>query len=266
MANLDDFFAKKDKKKKSKKGFSKANADVLAKNLEEQDRKEAKAEEKIPVVLATSEANKAQAASHQRDKQAEEEWKDYDETAPDYSNLKIEALKVESGEEEQEEEEHEINEDGEKVLVKKSDGGPWNKTQQQEAASVDENQDGDQARQTQREREKAELESSIGAPKGSVVGGSYVPPHMRGSQSTPSSGNTVTATRGGPRKTKHVPDMNSEIYFPSLSAAGAPSDQHPSERDFEEVKSSGGSSQHTSSRAQEAPRLALDNKFAALRN
>ena len=37
-------------------------------------------------------------------------------------------------------------------------------------------------------------------------------------------------------------------------------------RDFEEVKSSGGSSQHTSSRAQEAPRLALDNKFAALRN
>ena len=45
-------------------------------------------------------------------------------------------MKVESGEEEQEEEEHEINEDGEKVLVKKSDGGPWNKTQQQEGKKL----------------------------------------------------------------------------------------------------------------------------------
>ena len=46
MADLDDFFAKKDKKKKTKKGFSKANTDVLAKNLEENDRKEQQAEEK----------------------------------------------------------------------------------------------------------------------------------------------------------------------------------------------------------------------------
>ena len=46
MADLDDFFAKKDKKKKTKKGFSKANTDVLAKNLEENDRKEQQEEEK----------------------------------------------------------------------------------------------------------------------------------------------------------------------------------------------------------------------------
>merc|ERR1712045_765523 len=46
MADLDDFFAKKDKKKKTKKGFSKANTEVLAKNLEENDRKEQQAEEK----------------------------------------------------------------------------------------------------------------------------------------------------------------------------------------------------------------------------
>lgn len=56
MADLDNFFAKKDKKKKGKTGgFSKANN--LAKNLEETERKEAKAEEKASP-LATSEATK----------------------------------------------------------------------------------------------------------------------------------------------------------------------------------------------------------------
>ena len=38
MGDLDDFFAKKDKKKKGAKKFSKANTDVLAKNLQETER------------------------------------------------------------------------------------------------------------------------------------------------------------------------------------------------------------------------------------
>jgi len=275
MSDLDNFFAKKDKKKKTKKGFSKANTDILAKNLEEQDRKEAKADEKTAVPLATSEVNRAQAASQNQDKAvAEEEWKDYDEEKKDYSNLKIEALKVESDDENQEEEEHEINEEGEKVPIKKNDGGPWNRVQEANSAaggSSDVDQDSD--RKSQREIAKAELESSIGAPKGSVVGGSYVPPHMRGSGSSGASSSAtptaVTPMRGGPRKTKHAPDINSEIYFPSLSAATGPGSDPAGgkpgdERDFEEVKMSGGASH--SSRAAEAPRLALDNKFAALRN
>jgi len=59
MADLDDFFAKKDKKKRGgKKGFSKANADILAKNMEENERREQKAEEKASP-LATTEAAKA---------------------------------------------------------------------------------------------------------------------------------------------------------------------------------------------------------------
>lgn len=40
MANIDDFFAKKDKKKKGTKKFSMANTDVIAQNLEESARKE----------------------------------------------------------------------------------------------------------------------------------------------------------------------------------------------------------------------------------
>lgn len=44
MADLDDFFAKKDKKKKTKKGFAKANTEVLAKTLEEKEQQEKRAE------------------------------------------------------------------------------------------------------------------------------------------------------------------------------------------------------------------------------
>lgn len=50
MAGLDDFFAKKDKKKK--KGFSKANTDVIAKNLAENERRELEAD-KEAALLAT---------------------------------------------------------------------------------------------------------------------------------------------------------------------------------------------------------------------
>ena len=51
---------------------------------------------------------------------------------------------------------------------------------------------------------------------------SYVPPHLRNSAansavSAPSA--TGAARPGGPRRMKHAPDINSEVYFPSLSAA-----------------------------------------------
>ena len=62
MSDLDAFFSKKDKKKGKKKTFTTANTETLAKNLEKQEMKEAKADEKTAVPLATSEANKAQAA------------------------------------------------------------------------------------------------------------------------------------------------------------------------------------------------------------
>ena len=65
MADLDDFFAKKDKKKKGKKGtkFAKANTDVLAQNLIENEKKEEDTEKKANVQLATSVANRAAAAT-----------------------------------------------------------------------------------------------------------------------------------------------------------------------------------------------------------
>ena len=61
--------------------------------------------------------------------QKDDEWLDYDSEKKDYSNLKISTLKIgesQSGEG-NEEAEHEVNDEGEKVRVKKTEGGPWNK-------------------------------------------------------------------------------------------------------------------------------------------
>ena len=105
---------------------------------------------------------------------------------------------------------------------------------------------------------------------------SYVPPHLRNA-STAASANPVGPTVGGSRgpagrRTKHAPDISSEVYFPSLSAAMGTDDpaykgigQSNSNRGFEEVKSGGNQSSYNS-RASEAPKLSLDNKFAALRD
>ena len=64
MADLDDFFAKKDKKKKGKSGFSKANTDVLKTNLEENERKseQKNLEDSKAAQLKTSEAARASMA------------------------------------------------------------------------------------------------------------------------------------------------------------------------------------------------------------
>ena len=72
MADLDDFFAKKDKKKK-KSGFSKANTDIISKNLEESERKsEQKAiDDSKAAQLATSEAARASLAGEEKADQRE---------------------------------------------------------------------------------------------------------------------------------------------------------------------------------------------------
>ena len=60
MADLDDFFAKKDKKKKGTKKFSKANTDVIAKNLEETAIKEQKQQDKEITNIGDDAENVAQ--------------------------------------------------------------------------------------------------------------------------------------------------------------------------------------------------------------
>merc|ERR1719150_1746987 len=131
MADLDDFFAKKDKKKKGTKKFSKANTDVIAKNLEETAIKEQKQQDKEITNIGDDAENVAQ--------QDDEEWDDYRENKKDYSGLKIETLVIEDVGAKQEEEETEVNENGE--IVKKEESGPWNKKEAERTNSGETKED-----------------------------------------------------------------------------------------------------------------------------
>ncbi len=55
--------------------------------------------------------------------------------------MKIETLKIDDNNPIGDDEETELNEDGEKVRVKKSDGGPWNKIAGQAGGKNDEDPD-----------------------------------------------------------------------------------------------------------------------------
>lgn len=251
MADLDDFFKKKDKKKKEKK-FAKANTDVLAKNLEQMAVKEEKAMEKEMSEMNNDSPNTP------LNQQDDDEWDDYRENKKDYTGLKIENLTQEMPKEE-EEEETEVNEDGEVVVkTKRDDSGPWNKLGGEGGSHQNSVEEREEPKQ---ERESVELLTNS-----NVVGGSYVPPHMRGQAggATP-----VEQKRPMPRgRVMKAPDISSEVYFPSL---GQSEDSAPKgawgkklvkdEGAFEEVK---GGEKQGSYRNAEGPKLTLGNKFDVL--
>merc|ERR1719461_1935377 len=139
--------------------------------------------------------------------QDDDEWDDYRENKKDYTGLKIENLVIEEPSK-VEEEATEINEDGEIVKVKKDESGPWNKKDEQNKGS------------NENEQPEAEVKqvNNIIVEQPNVVGGSYVPPHMRGAGGNTSERNPEPR-RTAPRRMKAAPDINSEVYFPSLSSA-----------------------------------------------
>jgi len=255
MADLDDFFKKKDKKKKGEKKFAKANTDVLAKNLEQMAVKEEKQMEK-----EISEMNN-DSPNTPLNQQDDDEWDDYRENKKDYTGLKIENLSAEQPKEE-EEEETEVNEDGETV-VKRKDGkdGPWNKL-----GDAPSNQGSMEEREEipEQKREAVELLASS-----NVVGGCYVPPHMRGQAGAAAAAAATEVRRPQPRgRVMKAPDISSEVYFPSLGnsedtapkgAWGKPG--RGGEGAFEEVK---GGDKQASVRSTESKALTLGNKFDVL--
>lgn len=273
MSDLDDFFAKKDKKRKNKKSFSKANTDILAKNLEEQKSKELAVEDSEKAPLATTIGNQNYAnkeAERERgggggggvegvkdDNKDDDEWLEYTPDKKDYSNLKIEALKIEEEIKEEEDEEHEINEDGEKVKVKKDHGGPWNKVNNNNHNAQNENE--------QDEDDSSSDVKAESAPAPATPSTSYIPPGKRNLMSNLTSSSPASSSRGSNRRNKTAPDINSQVYFPSLSSSNAPAPNDDSSRqNFEEVRSGGGS--YSQQHKAERPGLTLDNKFSALRD
>lgn len=256
MGDIDDFFAKKDKKKKGTKKFSKANTDVIAKNLEESAIKEQMQQDKE--ITNIGDDSNTERPSHQDD----DEWDDYRENKKDYTGLKIENLVIEDPVAKAEEEDPEVNENGE--VVKKEESGPWNK---KDAERTNSNEGADSPTV-----ETKPLPAVSEPPN--VVGGTYVPPGRRGGD--PASNLApmrMSETSQRPRKMKAAPDLASTINFPSLSSAAE--DNAPKGAwgkklvrdeggDFEEVRRDGSATQ-AHHRNNDAPKLTLGNKFDALR-
>ncbi|TNN60532.1 Protein CDV3 [Liparis tanakae] len=111
--SLDDFFAKRDKKKKKEKGKA----------------KEPVAGPTSGVIKKTKREKEKSTKNDNQDAQIEKEWKEFEQKEVDYSGLRLQALQISDEKEEEEYEKEEVGEDGEIILVSGDKvSGPWNKS------------------------------------------------------------------------------------------------------------------------------------------
>lgn len=236
--SLDDFFAKKDKSKKKKKGHKFTADDILAKQNEEVKKPEEKIPERQMISNVSNDNTTAPSASELR-KEQDEQWDDFVEEK-DYSGLKIQNLQIAEEEAAREAEEAareaEENEDG------GEDGegpaGPW-KPVSSTAPVV-------QQSTPPPEEVKIELPNT--------KGGKYIPPSMRGQPATP----TASAGPKPRRGKKSAPKLDSEEDFPTLGGPPPP-DAFIDDGTYEKVRSGGRQLGESA-----AERLELGNKFASL--
>ncbi|GBP37228.1 Protein CDV3 homolog [Eumeta japonica] len=228
MADLDDFFAKKDRKKKSVKKF--ATADELAKKLEDTKQK--------PDVRPKKErpAQEGEEGARGHD---EEEWKEYEEPVKDYTGLKIQVLQGGAegsggggGQADS------ASEDG------SADGssrpkGPWNKPQPQSAPAPE-----PEPVVVAPPPEPNPPKTGVYMPPKSTA---YVAPGLRSRPVEP------PTRRNQP---KLAPDIHNDDYFPVLGAA--PVAKKPA--GWSTAGAAGRAPAPTASRQQ----LALGNRFTAL--
>ncbi|XP_062235016.1 protein CDV3 homolog [Platichthys flesus] len=114
--SLDDFFAKRDKKKKkTDKGKGKEPPAGLVSAVVKKTKRE----------KSTSTKSENQDAQIEK----EDEWKEFEQKEVDYSGLRLQALQISDEREEDDYEKEEVGEDGEIILVSGDKvSGPWNKS------------------------------------------------------------------------------------------------------------------------------------------
>lgn len=277
MADLDDFFAKKDRKK-SKGGKKFTTTEELAKKLEETHRRE---KEKLKEKKTLSSQNVDGDGELVGERQDEDEWKEFEEEKKDYTNLKIQNLQITeqpSGDDAEGEDGEPImeeNEAGEMVPRKKQPSGPWMNVQTQ--------QQDEPVMMREEVRPPPPQPSAVGeggGGGGSAAGGGYIPPHLRNpSAHSFSSSSSYSPSYSSPMsnsrfKSKAAPDITNEAYFPTLSAATSEPNtawgrRREEGRGFEEVRNS---RSHTTrfdpkmAPSGQGPNLSLDNKWDALRD
>jgi len=199
-SSLDDFFAKKDKKKtKKSKVLSELNA---LSQSEEKPKKKKSSKEKSSssssgVNTDSGVNNKAGADEPEK---AADEWVEIEEKADtDYSGLKIQSLRLEEREAALKEEANAEDEDAAKNGNGANDG-PWKKI---EVAPV-----------TQEDHTEVVSEAKEATPPTS---GKYVPPSVRAAQRQQAQMAAAPLRR---RNNKLAPDVNDQESFPTLGGGG----------------------------------------------
>ncbi|XP_015428626.1 PREDICTED: protein CDV3 homolog isoform X2 [Dufourea novaeangliae] len=183
MADLDDFFAKKDRKKAKGRKFT--TTDEIAKKLEETGKWLGKSKTKDkptnPEVEETQQT------------EDEDEWREFEEEKKDYTGLKIGNLTVNEtldAESDDEKGTGDNSSDGESGEGGGKHSGPWKKPEHPPQPVVTE---------------------AAPPPPPVTSGSSYKPPHLRNVQPVASS------PRLGPGR-NIAPDIHSEEYFPTLNS------------------------------------------------
>ncbi|XP_065342815.1 protein CDV3 homolog [Cloeon dipterum] len=260
MADLDDFFAKKDKKKsKGKVGPRFTTVEQVARRLEEPPGPAAAAPRPRP--KKESKDGESGQQSHEED-----EWREFEEEKKDYSGLRIQNMQL------SEADEGGAASDNDTDAAETGQRGAW---QSAPAAPKDSDDDDDDVAVP--EPTPAPPPPSA-APTGASAGGSYVPPHLRNaSASSPSSSSSSSGNIGMGRnsRSRAAPDITNEAYFPTLSSTtaaepvgawGKKSRSRDDERGFEDVRNSKSHSSRFEGTTGGGQRpVAMENKFAALR-
>ncbi|XP_030750660.1 protein CDV3 homolog [Sitophilus oryzae] len=242
MADLDDFFAKKDRKKgKSSKKF--ATTEEVAKKLEDTVKKTEKQKKER---VQEGDENSSQAID-------QDEWKEFEEEKKDYTGLKIGNLTINADQENNlnnqdagsgdQQDGADSNQDCEKKP------GPWKRIDVQTDAVIEE--------------PPKPVEKKPETPSTNLQ--AYKPPSLRYSTSQPSTNYPRTkASRFG----STAPDIHNEEYFPTLSKSNE-SKKNKSEGSFEVVQSNRASSQRQQleqSKTAGGPKLSLGNRYTTLSN
>ncbi|XP_054161770.1 protein CDV3 homolog [Oppia nitens] len=239
---LDDFFAKKDKSRKSK--VKNITTEDMAKTLEESGKRSEKLKK---LKDKTSNTNMNPILNNQ---EADEEWLELEEDREkDYSGLKITTLNIKDKEEEFREQQKQDMED-----EKQKDGqlGPWKVA----TPGTDTESEADK-------NEEININDVVVTPipvaaAAATQGGRYVPPHLR-NQSQTSSTNTslnpisLSSTR---RPKGGAPKIGDIVEFPTLGAI----DTNEDNKGFQTVKS--GNTRDLVNK--NSANVTLDNKYGLL--
>lgn len=247
-ANLDDFFAKKDKTKKKSKAKYTAN-DILAQQETETKSKKTGAKKKKAKDKLSKENPQAKSNSKEDKKAEDEEWADFqEEEEADYSGLRIKELQI-SKEEEEERENTEGDDDieddgsGEKSTKKSTVQGPWNIQNAPQPIKEPE------PVKSEPEPIKEPVKDDTPAKPAK-----YIPPAARQAALLPKS---IAPQRG---RKKNAPNIQSEEDFPTLGGAGPDPEFERNRGTYEQVR--GGHRQ--SDDHKQSVKLQLGNKFDAL--